>query len=198
MRLRDTNLGDLSKTIFGFGLVLKEEVFMKYLVALLGIIFLGGCLSRTYTIEKPCTNLEINGNQGYLFGTPKEAPKPNKFGEKRKISVLEVELGPHHRKKATKEVKPEVEAITEEEATEEEPMGEELSTPTKNYESYTVQKNDTLQKISQKFYGTTKKWKLIYDENRDVLKSPDRVYPGKTIKIPILGNKEQNTEYQYK
>jgi len=173
---------------------------MRYLVALLGIVFLGGCLSRTYTIEKPRTNLEINGNQGYLFGTPKEEAKPNKFGETRKISVLEVELGPHHRKKAKKEeVKPEVEAITEEEAVEAEPMGEEASVePSKNYESYTIQKDDTLQKISQKFYGTTKKWKMIYDENRDVLKSPDRVYPGKTIKIPLLGNKEQNTDYQYK
>jgi len=172
---------------------------MKYVIALLGIVFLGGCLSRTYTIEKPRTNLEINGNQGYLFGTPQESPKPNKFGETRKVSVLEVELGPHRRKKVTKEeVKPEVEVITEEEFVEEEPMGEELSAPTKNYELYTVQKNDTLQKISEKFYGTTKKWKMIYDENRDVLKSPDRVYPGKTIKIPLLDNKGQNTDYQYK
>ncbi|MDD4183527.1 MAG: LysM peptidoglycan-binding domain-containing protein [Candidatus Omnitrophica bacterium] len=173
---------------------------MKYLVALLGIVFLGGCLSRTYTIEKPRTNLEINGNQGYLFGTPKEAAKPNKFGETRKVSVFEVELGPHHRTKAKKqEVKPEVEAITEEEITEEEPMIEEPSAASsRNYELYTVQKNDTLQKISEKFYGTTKKWKMIFDENRDVLKSPDRVYPGKTIKIPLLGNKEQNTDYQYK
>lgn len=161
---------------------------MKYLAVLLGIIFLGGCLTRTYTIEKPRTNLEIHGNQGYLLGTPTEAPKPNKFGEMRKISVLEVELGPHPRKKVMKEeVKPEVEAITEEEATEKGPTGKELSVaPSKNYESYTVQKNDTLQKISQKFYGTTKKWKMLYDENRDVLKSPDKVYPGKTIKIPVL------------
>ncbi|MDD4955966.1 MAG: LysM peptidoglycan-binding domain-containing protein [Candidatus Omnitrophica bacterium] len=172
---------------------------MKFLIALLGIVFLGGCLSRTYTIEKPRTNLEVNGNQGYLFGTPKEAPKPNKFGETRKVSVLEVELGPHHRQKPAKQVMPQPEAVTEEQITEEETMIEEApEISEKNYEMYTVQKNDTLQKISQKFYGTTKKWKMIYDENRDVLKSPDRVYPGKTIKIPLLGSKEQNTDYQYK
>ncbi|MFA5008805.1 MAG: LysM peptidoglycan-binding domain-containing protein [Candidatus Omnitrophota bacterium] len=172
---------------------------MRYLLVLLGIVFLGGCLSRTYTVEQPRTNLEVHGNQGYLFGTPKESPKPNKFGETRKISVLELELGAHPRKKAKKvEVKPEVEAIIEEVA-EEEPMVEEApAVSEKNYESYTVQKNDTLQKISEKFYGTTKKWKMIYDENRDVLKSPDRVYPGKTIRIPVLGNKTQNTDYQYK
>ncbi|MCK9614881.1 MAG: LysM peptidoglycan-binding domain-containing protein [Candidatus Omnitrophica bacterium] len=173
---------------------------MKYLIALLGIVFLGGCLSRTYTIEKPRTNLEIHGNQGYLFGTPKEEPKPNKFGETRKVSVLEVELGAHPRKKAKKEeVKPQEEMVVEEEIIEEEPMVEEpLAASEAKYELYTVQKNDTLQKISEKFYGTTKKWKMIYDNNRDVLKTPDRVYPGKTIKIPILSNKAQNTDYQYK
>ena len=33
--------------------------------------------------------------------------------------------------------------------------------------TYVIQKGDTLSKISQKFYGTTKKWKSIYDANRD-------------------------------
>lgn len=173
---------------------------MKFLIALLGIVFLSGCLSRTYTIEKPRTNLEVNGNQGYLFGTPKEEPKPNKFGNTRKVSVFEVELGAHPRKKANKEeVKPQEEVMYEEMATEEEPMIEESPAASeKNYEMYTVQKDDTLQKISQKFYGTTKKWKMLYDENRDVLKTPDRVYPGKTIKIPLLGSKGENNDYQYK
>ncbi|MCK9573721.1 MAG: LysM peptidoglycan-binding domain-containing protein [Candidatus Omnitrophica bacterium] len=174
---------------------------MKYLAVLLGIVFLGGCLSRTYTIEKPRTNLEIHGNQGYLFGTPTEEQKPNKFGETRKVSILEVELGAHPRKKAGKqEIKPQEEiVIEEEEVFEDEPMIEPSETsPEAKYEVYTVQKNDTLQKISEKFYGTTKKWKMLYDENRDVLKTPDRVYPGKTIKIPLLGKKEQNTDYQYK
>jgi LysM repeat protein len=171
---------------------------MRYLVALLGIVFLSGCLTRTYTIEKPRTNLEVNGNQGYLFGTPKEEPKPNKFGETRKFSILEVELGSHPRKAKKGEVKPQEEVIVEE-VIEEEPMVEEIpELSEKNYELYTIQKNDTLQKISQKFYGTTRKWKMLYDENRDVLKAPDRVYPGKTIKIPALDNKEANTDYQYK
>jgi nucleoid-associated protein YgaU len=50
---------------------------------------------------------------------------------------------------------------------------------------YTVQKGDTLQKISKKFYGTTKKWKKIYEANTAVLKGPDKVYPGQTINIPV-------------
>jgi nucleoid-associated protein YgaU len=52
-------------------------------------------------------------------------------------------------------------------------------------EKYKVQKGDTLQKISQKFYGTTKKWQKIYEANKDTLKGPDKLYPGRTINIPV-------------
>jgi nucleoid-associated protein YgaU len=51
-------------------------------------------------------------------------------------------------------------------------------------ESYTVLPNDTLQKISLKVFGTTKKWKNIFDANSDTLKSPDRIYTGQVLKIP--------------
>jgi nucleoid-associated protein YgaU len=51
-------------------------------------------------------------------------------------------------------------------------------------EYYVVQKGDTLQKISQKFFGTTKKWKKIYNANKNVLKSPDRIRSGQKLAIP--------------
>ena len=57
--------------------------------------------------------------------------------------------------------------------------------PVLEYKYYTVQKNDTLQKISHKFYGTTRKWGLIYKNNKGIIKSPDKVYPGLRIKIPV-------------
>ncbi|MCX7662077.1 MAG: LysM peptidoglycan-binding domain-containing protein, partial [Candidatus Omnitrophica bacterium] len=44
---------------------------------------------------------------------------------------------------------------------------------------------DTLQKISLKFYGTTKKWKRIFNANKDIIKSPDKIYPGQVINIPL-------------
>ncbi|RKY35146.1 MAG: hypothetical protein DRP78_05750 [Candidatus Omnitrophota bacterium] len=53
-----------------------------------------------------------------------------------------------------------------------------------SYSSYKVQKGDTLQKISKKIFGTTKKWQLIYKLNKDALKSPNKIYPGQRIKIP--------------
>jgi len=50
---------------------------------------------------------------------------------------------------------------------------------------YTVEKNDTLQKISKKFYDSYSQWPKIYEVNRDVLKNPDSIKPGIVIKIPL-------------
>jgi LysM repeat protein len=51
-------------------------------------------------------------------------------------------------------------------------------------EYYIVQKGDTLQKISEKLFGTTQKWQSIYDTNKHVLKSPDRIRPGQKLVVP--------------
>ena len=53
--------------------------------------------------------------------------------------------------------------------------------------TYKAKKGDTLQKISRRFYGTTKKWPLIYGANKNVLKGPDKVYPGQVLIIPKTG-----------
>ncbi|MDP2921899.1 MAG: LysM peptidoglycan-binding domain-containing protein [Candidatus Omnitrophota bacterium] len=51
-------------------------------------------------------------------------------------------------------------------------------------EYYVVEKGDTLQTISEKFYGTTKKWTVLYEANKHILKSPDRIRPGQKLVIP--------------
>ncbi|KPK39610.1 MAG: hypothetical protein AMJ78_08260 [Omnitrophica WOR_2 bacterium SM23_29] len=65
------------------------------------------------------------------------------------------------------------------------------------YTTYKVQKGDTLQKISTKFYGTTKKWRKIFLANQDKLKSPDKVYPGQMLRIPQEGIAEESGESEY-
>lgn len=50
--------------------------------------------------------------------------------------------------------------------------------------TYVIQKGDTLQKISDKFYGTTKHYKKIFEANRDVIKDMNVLKPGTKIKIP--------------
>ncbi|MBP7933123.1 MAG: LysM peptidoglycan-binding domain-containing protein [Phycisphaerae bacterium] len=51
--------------------------------------------------------------------------------------------------------------------------------------THTVKKGETLQTISQKYYGTTKNWRKIYDANRKQLpKGPDEVMVGTKLRIP--------------
>ena len=50
--------------------------------------------------------------------------------------------------------------------------------------SYTVQKGDTLSKISKQFYGDANKYMKIFDANRDQLKDPDKIQPGQVLRIP--------------
>lgn len=48
--------------------------------------------------------------------------------------------------------------------------------------TYTVESGDNLTKIGNK-YGI--QWKAIWDHNRDILKDPDKIYPGQELKIPM-------------
>lgn len=50
--------------------------------------------------------------------------------------------------------------------------------------TYTVQKGDSLSKIAQVQYGDGKKWKAIFEANRDQITNPDLIHPGQVLKIP--------------
>lgn len=55
-----------------------------------------------------------------------------------------------------------------------------------NYDSYQVKSGDSLSKIAQQFYQDPKKFQQIYDANKDLLKNPNQIKPGQTLKIPKL------------
>ena len=57
------------------------------------------------------------------------------------------------------------------------------STATKIYE---VVSGDSLSKIAKREYGNASEWKRIYEANQDLLKDPDKIYPGQKLKIPPL------------
>lgn len=50
--------------------------------------------------------------------------------------------------------------------------------------TYTIVKKDSLWKVSQKQLGDGKRWKEIYDLNKDKIKNPDKLIPGTKIEIP--------------
>jgi len=51
---------------------------------------------------------------------------------------------------------------------------------------YTIQDGDTLWAIAQKHYGDGNKYTVIVEENIEVIKDPDLIYPGQTIRIPQI------------
>lgn len=55
---------------------------------------------------------------------------------------------------------------------------------------YTVKEGETLTRISLRFYGTKALWPYIVKHNADVLKNPNNVTSGTTLKIPKLIKKQ--------
>lgn len=51
-------------------------------------------------------------------------------------------------------------------------------------EYYTVQKGDSLSLIAKRAYGNAMRYPELFEANREVIKDPDLIYPGQTIRIP--------------
>ena len=51
---------------------------------------------------------------------------------------------------------------------------------------YEVVSGDSLSKIAKREYGNANEWKRIFEANKDLLKDPDKIYPGQKLKIPPL------------
>ena len=49
---------------------------------------------------------------------------------------------------------------------------------------YTVQKGDTLGKIAKEQLGAAKRYTEIFEANQPLLKDPNLIYPGQTLRIP--------------
>ncbi len=66
------------------------------------------------------------------------------------------------------------------------PVAETTEAVTPEYQTYIVEKGDTLWSISRKFYGSGKSWRTIFEANQDVIASADKVRAGTEIKIPAI------------
>lgn len=175
---------------------------------ILGLIFIIGCASkgievRHYVEIKDRVDQKIEGNSGYLSGDPQPEDR-SEFKKTRKIYVLEVSQGVVEKETI-------VESVVEEGLNgggalmEDSDYGSDnfievsrdsASIPyvdddtddfetTPSFTEYTVKKDDTLQKISKKFYDSFSKWPKIYEVNKDVIDNPDRIKPGIVIQIPM-------------
>lgn len=165
----------------------------------------GGVETRAYveTRDKADQKME-GGNYGYLVGTPK-APDRSNIRKTRQVYVLEFTKNPDvtvdelrqpvapaapvkinvperaQRPSSVESSMPVIEPIYADPDLESAP---EVSGGA--MQEYVVERGDTLQKISKKFYGGYSKWNRIYEANKDIIPDPNRIKPGLTIRIPAL------------
>lgn len=50
--------------------------------------------------------------------------------------------------------------------------------------THTVVAGDTLSKIAKATYGDANRWREIFEANKDLIKDPDKIYPGQTLRLP--------------
>lgn len=55
---------------------------------------------------------------------------------------------------------------------------------------YLIKEKDTLGTISNETYGTTKHWKSIWDNNRPLIKDPNKIFVGFTIFTPVIEGRD--------
>ena len=161
-----------------------------YLFLLASTLVLSGCVARTYPLTRDRMDQDLTGgNQGYIMGKSPAASSEGERKTTRTVRVFEIEFGKPYKTNAAAVSQPiqaqEAAPALETNESVKESMPEPAVTSS-GFQKYTVGKNDTLQKISTKFYGTSKKWMKIYEANKDVLRGPDKVYPGQVLNIPEL------------
>ena len=163
---------------------------------------INGCAVRTYPIVKERVDQELSeGNRGYLMGVPGDLKEKTKKSGRR-LQVIEVEWFPVKVEKgppasaSRQEFSFVAPVVGDREISQEPPMAPARASKTvigisaeapkaMVMEKYTVRDGDTLQSIAKKFYGTTKRWKEIYEANKEIVKSPDKIYPGQIIEVPL-------------
>lgn len=180
------------------------------LVLLLALIFaLSGCVVRGYTVTKDRVDQNLReGNLGYLQGSVPESERTKERKATRKTNIVEFEFQPLIKFEGTpKEMRERAAKGTSDQdiwgnrgfmSRSERPetgisqmgAGSSVEEESMKMEQYRVQKGDTLQKISQKHFGTSKNWYKIFKANQDILKGPDKIYPGQVINIPVEPMKE--------
>ena len=173
-----------------------KKIILLALVCFLSFVIYG-CTVRTYSVTKDRVDQDLGpGNRGYLMGASRVTEeKPRKTT--RQLQIFEVEMGRPSRIDRKRPAVPEsgvdsdISVGQSSRESEQAPAIKTVIAPPVDaskvmvMKKYTVLKGDTLQSISKRFFGTTKRWKDIYEINQEILKKPDDIYPGQIIDIPI-------------
>jgi nucleoid-associated protein YgaU len=52
-------------------------------------------------------------------------------------------------------------------------------------EYYIIKKGDTLSAVAKQYYGKPNDYPRIFEANREVIKDPNKIFPGQKIRIPL-------------
>ncbi len=63
-------------------------------------------------------------------------------------------------------------------------FGKALVNPYHGFSQYQVKRGDTLSSIAKQFYNNSALYPRIFEANRDLLSSPEKISPGQTLRIP--------------
>ncbi len=180
---------------------MSNKLFSQLGLGLAALLFAGctstggGVETRAYIADKERVDQNMQGgNYGYINGTPK-APDRSNVSKTRQVYTLEFtknpDVTPDDLRKPVPPAAPVTinvpDRVSQSAAPEPAPMETHVSSEAaapEGSKEYVVQKGDTLQKISKKFYDTYKKWNKIYEANKDILPNPNKIKPGITIRIP--------------
>ena len=167
------------------------KMWARMVVGIVLVSTVAGCRAATQVIEEPRADFDIptGGNRGYVIGTPPTLSDARKMT--RQMVEAEVETPPLVRGGGAppaelSEATPS-EADMSEQAAGETGEGSAVQAST----TYTVQQGETLWSIAAKpeVFGDATQWRRLYRMNQDILKSPNRLRPGMTIKIPEGGSR---------
>ena len=153
-------------------------------LSLAGVTMLSGCRAATRVADVPRVDLELSsesGNRGYLVGTP---PEPVSVKPTRQVVTTDIEIPSFYKPKhLDTQVTLDSAASSGTETIQETNTAE---APIGLFDTYVVQKGESLWSIAAKpqVYGKATKWRRIFDANRELLKTPDRVRVGMKLKIP--------------
>lgn len=187
-----------------------KQIFPRLALAVAALM-VAGCTSantsggavetRAYVDNRNRVDQSMEGgNYGYISGTPK-APDRSNFSKTRQVYTLEFTKNPGVTPEELRKPVPPAQPVPlniparEERSSYSEPepvnlppmnnaRSEEPAVTSESTTEYVVEKGDTLQKISKKFYGGYSKWTKIYEANKDILPNPNKIKPGLTIRIP--------------
>ena len=196
-------------------------MFKQLLAVIILAVFAAGCgvKAETYVMTKDRVDQELTGNSGCLSGECGPVLTPQR--KTRRVYVLEVSKPADEKGKQVEEMVTvsSNKEYTEEPA---KPAGSNQGVVTKQRaiiipsiedefsvdakagapvivnqgpsvdQQYTVLKDDTLQKISKKVYGSYSKWVSIYEANKATVKDANVLRPGTVLTIPALDRPRDN------